>query len=77
MPISQIFFPAERVCVLAAQGEVEEVEQKLAEAEQKQLGPVRQALSKLCTPVFWEALILTFIAGNVNKKYPRKSLRPR
>ena len=45
------------------QEEVEEVQQKLAKAEADNGGPLQRMVSRICTPVFYEALILTFLAG--------------
>ncbi len=44
------------------QGEVEEVEHKLTEAENSR-GQLRRFFTKFCTPVFLEAFVLTFLAG--------------
>lgn len=44
------------------QEEVEEVEQKVAEAEHSR-SYARQFFTKFCTPVFLEAFVLTFLAG--------------
>ena len=44
------------------QGEVEEVEHKLTEAENSR-GQLRRFCTKFCTPVFLEAFVLTFLAG--------------
>ena len=45
-----------------AQEEVEEVEQKLTEAEHSR-SQMRRICTKFCTPVFLEAFVLTFLAG--------------
>jgi hypothetical protein len=47
---------------LAAQEEVEEVEQKVAEAEHSR-SAARRFFARFCTPVFLEAFALTFLAG--------------
>ena len=44
------------------QEEVEEVEQKLTEAEHSR-SQLRRFCTKFCTPVFLEAFVLTFLAG--------------
>ena len=44
------------------QEEVEEVEQKVAEAEHSR-SAARRFLTRFCTPVFLEAFALTFLAG--------------
>lgn len=44
------------------QDEVEEVEAKLEASEQQPRTKLQRILSRLCTPVFLEALILTFLA---------------
>lgn len=44
------------------QDEVEEVEAKLEASEQQPRTKLQQVLNRLCTPVFLEALILTFLA---------------
>jgi len=47
-----------------AQEEVEEAEAKLSEAEEKHnQGAVRRFFAQFCTPVFLEALVLTFLGG--------------
>lgn len=47
-----------------AQEEVEEAEAKLSEAENSHShGAVRAFFTQFCTPVFLEALILTFLGG--------------
>ena len=47
-----------------AQEEVEEAEAKLSEAENSHShGAVRAFFAQFCTPVFLEALILTFLGG--------------
>lgn len=45
------------------QDEVEEVEAKLEASEQQPRTKLQRILNRLCTPVFLEALILTFLAG--------------
>lgn len=45
------------------QDEVEEVEAKLEASEQQPRTKWQRVLMRLCTPVFLEALILTFLAG--------------
>lgn len=45
------------------QDEVEEVEAKLEASEQQPRTKLLRMLNRLCTPVFLEALILTFLAG--------------
>ena len=47
---------------LPKQEEVEEVEQKVAEAEHSR-SAARRFLTRFCTPVFLEAFALTFLAG--------------
>ena len=44
------------------QEEVDEVEHKLTEAENSR-GQLRRFCTKFCTPVFLEAFVLTFLAG--------------
>ena len=44
------------------QEEVEEVEQKVVEAEHSR-SAARRFLMRFCTPVFLEAFVLTFLAG--------------
>ena len=44
------------------QEEVEEVEQKVVEAEHSR-SAARRFLTRFCTPVFLEAFVLTFLAG--------------
>ena len=44
------------------QEEVDEVEHKLTEAENSR-GRLRRFCTKFCTPVFLEAFVLTFLAG--------------
>eukprot|EP00891_Asterochloris_glomerata_P001528 jgi/Astpho2/1528/e_gw1.00026.67.1_t len=46
----------------STQEEMEEVEAKLEAEESKQRGHWRRTLQRFCTPVFLEALILTFLA---------------
>lgn len=48
---------------LFVQDEVEEVEAKLEASEQQARTKWQRVLTRLCTPVFLEALILTFLAG--------------
>ena len=45
------------------QDEVEEIEAKLEASEQQPRTKLQRMLNRLCTPVFLEALILTFLAG--------------
>ena len=45
------------------QEEVEEVEAKLEASEQQAQTQWQRMLARLCTPVFLEALVLTFLAG--------------
>ena len=45
------------------QEEVDEVEAKLEADEARQRGQWRRTLQRLFTPVFLEAVILTFLAG--------------
>lgn len=45
------------------QEEVEEVEAKLEASEQQPRTKWQRVLTQLCTPVFLEAFILTFLAG--------------
>ena len=46
------------------QEEVEEVEAKLSEAEHSAShGAVRAFFAQFCTPVFLEAVVLTFLGG--------------
>lgn len=47
------------------QDEVEEVEAKLEASEQQPHTKWQRVLTRLCTPVFLEALILTFLAGQI------------
>ena len=47
------------------QEEVEEVEAKLEASEQQPRTKWQRVLAQLCTPVFLEAFILTFLAGQV------------
>ena len=47
------------------QEEVEEVEAKLEASEQQAQTQWQRMLARLCTPVFLEALILTFLAGSL------------
>ena len=44
------------------QEEVEEVEQKVVEAEHSR-SAARRFFTRFCTPVFLEAFVLTFLAG--------------
>ena len=55
--------PETRVSCNAVQDEVEEVEAKLEASEQQPRTKLQRILTRLCTPVFLEALILTFLAG--------------
>ncbi len=48
---------------LARQEEVEEVEHKVSEAEHSR-SYARRFFTKFCTPVFLEAFVLTFLAGD-------------
>jgi len=45
------------------QDEVEEVEAKLEASEQQPRTKLQRILNRLCTPVFLEGLVLTFLAG--------------
>lgn len=47
---------------LGPQEEMEEVQQKVLEAQQ-QPSRVARIIATICTPVFYEALVLTFLAG--------------
>lgn len=49
--------------VCPVQDELEEVEAKLEASEQQPRTKLQRILNRLCTPVFLEALILTFLAG--------------
>lgn len=51
------------ISVWLTQDEVEEVEAKLEASEQQPRTKLQRVLTRLCTPVFLEALILTFLAG--------------
>lgn len=51
------------------QEEVEEVEQKVAEAEHSR-SYARQFFTNFCTPVFLEAFVLTFLAGQRTSHTP-------
>lgn len=51
------------ICLGDVQDEVEEVEAKLEASEQQPRTKWQRVLTRLCTPVFLEALILTFLAG--------------
>ncbi len=42
---------------------MEEVQQKVLEAENQQQSRVARIIATICTPVFYEALVLTFLAG--------------
>lgn len=52
-------------CTSLLQEEVEEVEAKLEASEQQAQTQWQRTFARLCTPVFLEALVLTFLAGNV------------
>ena len=52
------------------QEEVEEVEAKLEASEQQAQTQWQRMLARLCTPVFLEALILTFLAGTLLSAHP-------
>ena len=53
---------------------MEEVEAKLEAEESKQRGHWRRTLQRFCTPVFLEALILTFLAGQQKPAYCKPAL---
>ena len=55
---------------------MEEVEAKLEAEESKQRGHWRRTLQRFCTPVFLEALILTFLAGQQKLMHCRPAQRP-
>ena len=61
---------------LAVQDEVEEVEAKLEASEQQPRTKLQRILNRLCTPVFLEALILTFLAGITTAAAPFPSCVP-
>lgn len=55
---------------------MEEVEAKLEAEESKQRGHWRRTLQRFCTPVFLEALILTFLAGQHKLAYCKPASHP-
>ena len=59
---SYMFAVGEREQRFWLQEEVEEVEQKVVEAEHSR-SAARRFLTRFCTPVFLEAFVLTFLAG--------------
>lgn len=67
---------AQRHHILAVQDEVEEVEAKLEASEQQPRTKLQRILNRLCTPVFLEALILTFLAGITTAAAPSPSCVP-
>lgn len=54
---------------------MEEVQQKVIEAENQQQTRVARIIATICTPVFYEALVLTFLAGIVCYKSTHIELR--